>query len=426
MLSEHAKRLLRVLASRLMPRRVWGMLWGSRGYFPESKILLTDVLETRERTLGAEHPDTLASVNDLANCLSDMGQLKDAEALHRRALEAQWAHPRCGASFHIALSQQFGKLPPGQGQLKDAEALHRRALEAQWAHPRCGASFHIGLSQQFGKLLLRHGPAERCRSAPTGELWRPVSAPSVCRASFHIGLSQQFGKLPPSQGPAERCRSALQESFGGQWAHPRCGPSWHIGLSQQFGKLPQGQGPAERCRSALQESFGGPVSAPSVRSILPHWPQSTIWQIASRPGASWKMQKRSTGELWRPVSAPSVRSILTHWISVNNLADCLKARGQLKDAEALHRRALEARERTLGAEHPDTLPQSTIWQTASRPWASWKMQKRSTGELWRPRSAPSVRTILIHWPQSTIWQFASRRRETFVAASTCSGGRRHQ
>ena len=51
-----------------------------RGYFPESKILLTDVLEARERTLGAEHPSTLASVNNLANCCSDMGQLKDAES----------------------------------------------------------------------------------------------------------------------------------------------------------------------------------------------------------------------------------------------------------------------------------------------------------------------------------------------------------
>ena len=29
--------------------------------------------------------------------------------------------------------------------------------------------------------------------------------------------------------------------------------------------------------------------------------------------------------------------------------------GQLKDAEALYRRALEAHERTLGADHPDTL-----------------------------------------------------------------------
>ena len=40
-------------------------------------------------SLGAEHPDTLVSVNNLATCFREMGQLKDAEVLHRRALEAK-------------------------------------------------------------------------------------------------------------------------------------------------------------------------------------------------------------------------------------------------------------------------------------------------------------------------------------------------
>eukprot|EP00435_Cladocopium_sp_Y103_P009812 s4659_g2.t1 len=42
-------------------------------------------------------------------------------------------------------------------------------------------------------------------------------------------------------------------------------------------------------------------------------------------------------------------------VSVNNLASCLQAMGLMKDAEPLFRRALEALERTLGAEHPYTL-----------------------------------------------------------------------
>ena len=45
-------------------------------------------MEARERTLGAEHLDTLASVNNLTACLRAMGMLKDAEPLDRRALEA--------------------------------------------------------------------------------------------------------------------------------------------------------------------------------------------------------------------------------------------------------------------------------------------------------------------------------------------------
>ena len=51
--------------------------------------------------------------------------------------------------------------------------------------------------------------------------------------------------------------------------------------------------------------------------------------------------------------------------------------------------------------------QSTVWRFGSDRWASWKMQKCSTGELWRPRSAPLVPSILTHWIQSTIWQLAS-------------------
>ena len=100
-----------------------------RGYFSESKILLTDVLETLERTLSAEHPKTLASVNDLAKCLRAMGQLKDAEPLCRRALEAS---DRTLGAKHPSTLNSVNNLAVcchDMGQLKDAEALYRRALE---------------------------------------------------------------------------------------------------------------------------------------------------------------------------------------------------------------------------------------------------------------------------------------------------------
>ena len=102
-----------------------------RGYFPESKILLTDVLEARERTLGAEHPSTLISVNNLAICLQDMGQLKDAEALYRRALEAQERTLTAEHPDTLGAVSNLANCLKARGQLKDAEALHRRALEAQ-------------------------------------------------------------------------------------------------------------------------------------------------------------------------------------------------------------------------------------------------------------------------------------------------------
>ena len=101
-----------------------------RGYFPESKILLTDVLEARERTLGAEHPSTLDSVNNLAICLKNMGQLKDAEVLHRRALEAHERTLGAGHPDTLGSVNNLAVCLRAMGQLKDAEALYRRALEA--------------------------------------------------------------------------------------------------------------------------------------------------------------------------------------------------------------------------------------------------------------------------------------------------------
>ena len=82
-----------------------------------------------ERTLGAEHPSTLDSVNNLAVCLRAMGQLKDAEALYRRALEA---HERTLSAEHpstLATVNNLAECRRAMGQLKDAEVLYRRASE---------------------------------------------------------------------------------------------------------------------------------------------------------------------------------------------------------------------------------------------------------------------------------------------------------
>ena len=459
-----------------------------RGYFPESKILLTEVLEAREHTLGADHPDTLLSVNNLANCLqaraswkmqkrssgelwrpvstpsvrtilthcsqstiwqiaSRPGPAERCRSAPQESFGGPWAHPRCGPSWHIALSQQFGKLPPGQGQLKDAEALLRRALEAR-EHTLGADHPDTLLSVNNLANCLQARASWKMQKRSSGELWRPVSTPSVRTILTHCSQSTIW-QIASRPGPAERCRSAPQESFGGPWAHPRCGPSWHIALSQQFGKLPQCQGPAERCRSAPQESFGGPWAHPGCRA------SSNIalsQQFGKLPPGQGQL-KDAEALLRRALEAREHTLGADHpdtLLSVNNLANCLNAGGLLKDAEALFRRALEAREHTLGADHPDTLlsvnnlanclqaraswkmqkrssgelwrpvstpsvrtilthcSQSTIWQIASMPGACWKMQKRSSGELWRPVSTPSVRTILTHCSQSTIWQIASR------------------
>jgi Tfp pilus assembly protein PilF len=46
-------------------------------------------LKAREATLGAEHPDTLTSIDNLGLVLERQGKYEEAEVMHRRALEAK-------------------------------------------------------------------------------------------------------------------------------------------------------------------------------------------------------------------------------------------------------------------------------------------------------------------------------------------------
>ena len=83
-----------------------------------------------EKVLGCEHPHTLTSVSNLGNVLSSQGKYEEAEAMHRRALEAKEKvlgreHPNTLTSV-----SNLGNVLSSQGKYDEAEAMHRRDLEA--------------------------------------------------------------------------------------------------------------------------------------------------------------------------------------------------------------------------------------------------------------------------------------------------------
>jgi len=59
------------------------------GKYPQAEALDGQVLETRRRVLGSEHPDTLESLVGLAGYYDDEGKYAQAEALDSQVLEIQ-------------------------------------------------------------------------------------------------------------------------------------------------------------------------------------------------------------------------------------------------------------------------------------------------------------------------------------------------
>jgi hypothetical protein len=60
-----------------------------QGHYPEAEKLERETLDIQRRVLGPEHPDTLASITQLAATLYYEGRYSEAEKLGQQALESK-------------------------------------------------------------------------------------------------------------------------------------------------------------------------------------------------------------------------------------------------------------------------------------------------------------------------------------------------
>ncbi|WP_143473153.1 tetratricopeptide repeat protein, partial [Limnothrix sp. PR1529] len=91
------------------------LLYHAQGLFGLAETWAMRSLEIRERVLGADHPDTATSLNNLASLYSSQGRYEAAEPLYRRSLEIR--ERVLGADHpHTALSlNNLAELSSSQG-----------------------------------------------------------------------------------------------------------------------------------------------------------------------------------------------------------------------------------------------------------------------------------------------------------------------
>ena len=106
------------------------VLW-AQGKYEAAEEMNRRALKSREKLLGFEHPLTLDSVNNLAVVLRDQGKHKASEEMNQRALKGRekllgLEHPDTLTSINIlaAVLQE-------QGKYKAAEEMSRRALKGR-------------------------------------------------------------------------------------------------------------------------------------------------------------------------------------------------------------------------------------------------------------------------------------------------------
>jgi tetratricopeptide (TPR) repeat protein len=102
------------------------LLYELQGKYEAAESLYVRCLEARTRALGADHPDTLTSVNSLAGLYISQGKYEAAESLYVRSLEDSTLilgveHPNT-----MSYESNLAALYEAVGKCKAAEALRKR------------------------------------------------------------------------------------------------------------------------------------------------------------------------------------------------------------------------------------------------------------------------------------------------------------
>ena len=281
-----------------------------QGRYGEAEKLYQKALEIQLRVLGQEDPQTLRTMNSLAIVYDDQARDEEAEELYAKSLEIQRRvlgeeHPDTLKSV-----SNLASLYSWLGRLEEAESLNMETLEIQRRvlgeeHPGTLASMH-----NLGAVYLRQG--------------RYAEAESL----FELGLEFQ--------------RRTLGEK------HPQTLLSMHS-LAIVYIELGRYQ-KAETLHSETLEIRRHTLGAEHPHTLASMSGLAGLYSDQGRYDEAEALHRQTLEARRHTLGEEHDRTLA----SMNNLALVFSRRGDYDEAEKLYRQTLELQERLLGNSHPDT------------------------------------------------------------------------
>jgi serine/threonine protein kinase/DNA-binding SARP family transcriptional activator len=281
------------------------------GKLPEAIALYEQVRDVRMKKLGADHPDTLATLNNLAGAYQANGKLPEAIALLQlvrdvRVKELEPDHPSTLTTLNnLALAYQYS------GKLAEAIDLYREVRDARVKklgadHPdTLGTANNLaGAYHATGKLSDAIALYHQVRDARLKKLG--ANHPDTLLTLHNLaGAYRAAGKLPEAIALYEQVRDTRKKKLGADHPDTLATLNNLAGAYEATGKLPEAIQLLEQVRNPLVKKLG--ADHPATLTTL------------------------------------------------NNLAGAYQATGKLPEAIALYHQVHDARLKKLGANHPATL-----------------------------------------------------------------------
>jgi Flp pilus assembly protein TadD len=325
----------------------------AQGRYGEAEDVERQILQSSERVLGSDDPDTLSAMSNLAQTLYAQGDLAGARRLHEQVVEAMarlqgQEHPDTLTSMNNLAQTLYA-----QGDLAGARRLHEQVVEAMTRllgkeHPNTLTSMN-NLAQTLkaqGDLARPRQLHEQVLEARSRLLGKEHPDTLTSMNNLAQTLYAQ-GDLAGARTLHEQVVEAMARLLGEE--HPNTLTSMN-NLAQTL----KAQGDLARARK-LQEQ----VLEARVRLLGKEHPNTltsmnNLAQTLNAQGdlaRARKLQEQVLEAMARLLGKEHPDTLT----SMNNLAQTLKAQGDLARARKLQEQVLEAMARLLGKEHPNTL-----------------------------------------------------------------------
>ena len=323
------------------------------GAFNDAAKSAKQALNLARSAFGVRDPDTLNSMNNLANVLDSLGRDGEAEPLYRETLDLRRQvlgpkHPDTLSSMNnLAFVLQ------SQGHYDEAEPLYRETLDLRREvlgpmHPDTLTVMN-NLASVLGRLG-RYGEAEtldretldgRRQVSGSGD---PNTVASMSNLAIVLQSQGRYGEAEPL------CREALrlyQETLGPM--HPDT-----LTVMNNLASLLSSQGRYREAEPLDRETLDGRRQVLGRKHPQTLISMNNLAAVLERQNRNDEAEPllRETLDLYRQVLGPKDPETL---MVMNNLAGVLNSEGRYPEAEPLYREALDLYREVLGSKHPDTL-----------------------------------------------------------------------
>jgi len=314
-LDEAAKRLDTDLADQpgvqAAVRHTLGKTFRGLGLLDESRKQLEAALVTERKLFGDEHPQTLATMNELALTLQDQGALPEAESLFRSLLDVHRKQSGSASNETATAANNLGWVLLSQGRAADAEALFRESLATR-------------------RRLSGDEPPETLRTEVN-----------------LVSALQQLGRLDEAEPLSRTAVDSSRRILGTHHPTTLYAIRERVWVLQQSNRLEEAEQLGHESLALDREVFGAehPFTLQSMNNLaVVLYRRGKLSEAESLHRATLDVRRRTLGE-----DHPSTLE------SMNNLASVLYAQRKLDEAESLYRHVYDARRHVLGEDHPDTL-----------------------------------------------------------------------